>query len=144
MTYNFPPSTTFARPQRRPRKATTGKPRKYAERALQVQVVQHLNKLSRRLNWHVPNGGKRNLRTAVRFKAEGVRRGVPDLHFVLPPHGRLACLELKAEKGRLSYEQIVFRDRLLADGGLFETANNLDEALGILARWGVLPSEVGK
>lgn len=54
----------------------------------------------------VPNGGIRHIQEAVRLKAEGVQRGVPDL--VLPvPRGNHcgAYLELKANKGRLSEEQ---------------------------------------
>ena len=32
----------------------------------------------------VPNGGARHIRVAVKLKAEGVRRGVPDLHIMMP------------------------------------------------------------
>ena len=37
-----------------------------------------------KLMYHIPNGGKRNITTARRLKAEGVKAGVPDIH--LPVH----------------------------------------------------------
>lgn len=60
----------------------------------------------------VPNGGKRNVREAARFKRMGVRAGIPDyfLHVVKLTHESITpCgglwIELKAEGGRLSTEQ---------------------------------------
>lgn len=48
----------------------------------------------------VPNGGLRNKREAVRLKAEGVLKGVPDLVFA-EPRGRYHGLyvEMKRRKG---------------------------------------------
>lgn len=131
----------FPAPKTYKLRKTSGK-RKSPEHDLQVRLVRAINASSRHLNWAVPNGGYRHLLTATKLRAEGVRRGIPDLHFVLPPSGRLACLELKSESGRLSPEQKNFRDRLLADGGLWEVANSFDEAWGVLAAWGVVPSAV--
>lgn len=34
--------------------------------------------------FHIPNGGKRDIRTAVRLKAEGVKPGVPDICLPVP------------------------------------------------------------
>lgn len=51
----------------------------------------------------VPNGGHRGKVTAMRLKAEGVTRGVPDLYI---PEWRL-WIEMKRQKGgRLSKEQV--------------------------------------
>ena len=36
------------------------------------------------LMFHVPNGGKRDIATATRFKAEGVKAGVPDIFLPVP------------------------------------------------------------
>lgn len=54
----------------------------------------------------IPNGGKRDLRTAARLKAEGVKAGVPDICLPLPAGGFHGLyIELKTNKGRLSSEQ---------------------------------------
>lgn len=58
------------------------------------------------LLYHVPNGGKRDAIEAARFKAQGVKAGVPDL--VLPVarkgfHG--LYIELKRPGGRVSAHQ---------------------------------------
>jgi hypothetical protein len=37
---------------------------------------------------HIPNGGKRNIVTAVRMKREGVKKGVPDLFLPVANHYR--------------------------------------------------------
>lgn len=52
------------------------------------------------LMYHIPNGGKRNITTAKRLKAEGVKAGVPDIHLPVPRgsyHG--LYIELKRQKG---------------------------------------------
>jgi hypothetical protein len=50
----------------------------------------------------IPNGGNRNIITAKKLKAEGVRRGVPDL--LIPAWG--LWIEMKNTKGgRVSPEQ---------------------------------------
>ena len=52
--------------------------------------------------FHIPNGGKRDIKTAKKLKAEGVRPGVPDL---FSPEWRL-WIEMKRQKGgRLSADQ---------------------------------------
>lgn len=59
----------------------------------------------------VPNGGKRAMKEAIRFKAEGVTPGIPDLVFA-EPRGRYHGLyvEMKRRKGGyLSDDQ---RDRI--------------------------------
>jgi hypothetical protein len=54
------------------------------------------------LIFHVPNGGKRSIRTAIRLKNEGVVAGVPDLFC---PEWKL-WIELKRKHGGyLSQEQ---------------------------------------
>ena len=52
------------------------------------------------LMYHVPNGGKRSKAEAVRFKAQGVKAGVPDICLPVPRgkyHG--LYIELKRVKG---------------------------------------------
>ncbi len=56
--------------------------------------------------YHIPNGGKRSKAEAGRFKAMGVKPGVPDIHLPVPrgPYHSL-YIELKAPKGRVSENQ---------------------------------------
>ena len=44
------------------------------------------------LLYAVPNGGYRNAREAARFKAEGVRSGVPDLCLAVSNGGTAPCI----------------------------------------------------
>lgn len=60
-----------------------------------------------RLMYHIPNGGQRSKSEAARFKAAGVRAGVPDIFLPCPRsryHG--LYIELKRVKGgRVSGDQ---------------------------------------
>lgn len=65
------------------------------------------------LLFHVPNGGKRDVVTAARLKAEGVKPGVPDVWLPVPRlgyHGLV--IEMKCRGGRVSPEQRDWLDRL--------------------------------
>lgn len=111
-----------------------------SEAQIQRSVILHLEaNASPGVIWFaVPNGGYRNLVEAARFKKQGVRAGVPDLCFVLPNGGRAAFLELKKPKGRVSPDQLVFRQMALDTGALWGIAYGIDEAVKILSDWGVL------
>ena len=54
--------------------------------------------------FHVPNGGSRNIREAVMFKATGVVAGIPDL--ILIHQGKTFGIELKTLKGKVSDKQV--------------------------------------
>ena len=55
----------------------------------------------------------------------GVVAGVPDLAFVLPD-GRAAFFEVKTRTGRLSPQQIAFRDRCNAVGAPYAMARSVE------------------
>lgn len=66
---------------------------------------------------HVPNGGKRDARTAVNLKKEGVKAGVPDI--VLPVarggfHG--LYIELKVGRNKTSLKQDEWIEALKEEG----------------------------
>lgn len=120
-------------------KAATGVARRGREEdQIQAAVVLHLTvrAVPGLVWWHTPNGGNRSVTEAGRFKALGVKAGVPDL---LALHaGRLFALELKAERGRLSAVQAAMLADLEAAGAMVAVAYGLDEALATLERWGLL------
>lgn len=116
--------------------------RKNEEEQLQRAIVEHLRLRAPRdvLWWHTPNGGARSKSDGGKFKALGVRPGVPDLQFLFPD-GHVAFLELKAGDGKLSPEQtnfLIFCDRAGVEAAV---AYNIDQALTILEVWGALKPE---
>jgi hypothetical protein len=57
----------------------------------------------------IPNGGVRNIGTAIKLKKEGVMPGVSDLFLMVPKglkHGLF--VEMKAEKGKIQENQAEF------------------------------------
>ena len=53
------------------------------------------------LLFHIPNGGKRNITTAKRLKAEGVKAGVPDLFLPVSRGGFFGLfIEMKVGKNK--------------------------------------------
>ncbi len=90
----------------------------------------------RGLLWHVPNGGKRSLNEANKFKAIGVVSGVADLHFFY--NGKIYFLELKVEGGKQSANQKAWEDAIVAQQGFyviitsFEQFKNFINAIYIL------------
>lgn len=70
-----------------------------------------------KLMFAVPNGGARNIVVARKLKAEGVKRGVPDI-FLPVPRGTHAGLfiELKAGKNKPTLEQKEWAQGLMSMG----------------------------
>jgi hypothetical protein len=63
----------------------------------------------------IPNGGARSAVTGAILKAEGVRKGAPDLCFCLPNKKHCALyIEMKAptKTARVSKEQKIWQERL--------------------------------
>lgn len=90
------------------------------------------------LLFHVPNGGRRNLKEATRLKAEGVVAGVADLILLVPKYLHLhdeyetetfhaLCIEMKTEKGRQSAEQILWQYKVERYGYKYAVCRSLDE-----------------
>lgn len=83
----------------------------------------------------VPNGGKRDIRTARRLKAEGVRPGVPDVWFPVPRGGYLGLvIEMKSPENLTGTTPL--QKRWLAflqwQGYLAQVCNNVDAAIFLL------------
>lgn len=81
----------------------------------------------------VPNGGQRNVIVASKLKAEGVKRGVPDIWLPVARvgyHGLV--IELKADKGRKTPEQEAWLTFLWLQGYLAGCVWGADAAIGII------------
>jgi hypothetical protein len=85
---------------------------------------------------HVPNGGWRTASEAGRFKAMGVRSGVPDL-LLWTPHSRSFGIELKAGRGKLSDVQVLWRSTLESLGHRVYVCWSVDEVEAVLRIEGV-------
>ena len=86
---------------------------------------------------HIPNGGLRNMPEAVRFKAEGVRKGFPD---VILPVARGAfhslAIELKRRKGgTVSPEQRAWLAALKEQGWCAAVCRGAAEAITVIEEY---------
>jgi hypothetical protein len=77
----------------------------------------------------IPNGGKRDIITAARLKAEGVRPGVPDMCLPVARHGYHGLyIEMKIKGGRLSDNQKDWISKLTAQGYMVKVCYGWQEA----------------
>jgi hypothetical protein len=106
------------------------------EQNLQIQVVDFLRiALSPPATFFsVPNGGYRTPREASLMKATGQRAGVPDLWIMWP--GNLGGIELKAPKGVLSEDQMLWREITEANLHRWAVCRSVNEVVATLEDWG--------
>ena len=112
-----------------------------SEHDIQVRLMQYCHRhedprLS--LVFAIPNGGSRHRAEAVRLKAEGVKKGIPDLFFPIidAPRSRYGLfLEVKRPNGRESKEQAAMRVTLRYAGYCSEIAYGYDEAVNIIEQY---------
>lgn len=83
------------------------------------------------LLYHIPNGGKRSGREAVRFRAMGVKAGVPDLHLpVAKGMYHSLYIEMKRQKGgRVTDAQNRMIRRLQKAGNMVCVCKGADDAI---------------
>ena len=117
----------------------------FSEHALQVAVCQYMDVALRPGLYYlaIPNGGLRNISTARKLKAEGVRAGVADLQIMLD-QGRSARpgSSFKVKGGSLSPVQKAFRDVCHALGHPWAMAKTVDEAKEFLTAIGAVRGNV--
>ena len=82
----------------------------------------------------VTEPGPRGAKRQAILVGMGVHPGFADL--IVLCDGRVLFLELKSLKGKLSPDQEVFRDAVLAQGHAWALVRSLDDALGALADHG--------
>ena len=90
----------------------------------------------------VPNAGKRSYRTANYFRAEGMKRGAPDIVILRPVEdgaGGYATLfiEMKSKDGRLSPEQRDMHDVIRAEGNMVLVCRGCEDAVRQLVGLGL-------
>lgn len=89
--------------------------------------------LTRRLCYHIPNGGLRTARESAMLKAIGVLPGIPDIHLAIPAQGYASLyVEFKTESGRLSADQETQRSVLRAAGNAWYLCRSLEEFKDII------------
>lgn len=100
--------------------------------AYQSGAMPELNLL-----YHIPNGGSRRKSEAGRFKAEGVKAGVPDICLPVARNGIHGLyIELKRRKGgRTSQEQERWMRLLNAGGYLALVCRGWEEAADLIERY---------
>lgn len=107
--------------------------KKITEARLQYEIVQW-SQDNNYYCFHCPNGEKRDLLTGNKLMAMGVKKGVPDLIYIMD-NGRVVWVELKTSKGKLSKSQENFKNMLLQKNQeyLLVQADTLEQAVDYLA-----------
>ena len=89
------------------------------------------------LLYHIPNGGSRGKAEAGRFKAEGVKSGVPDICMPVARgeyHG--LYIELKRRQGgHLSVNQRIWIDELRRQGYCATVCNGWEQAVAVIVAY---------
>ena len=100
------------------------------EDSLQVAIANYLRLQYPKAFWcHPPNGGKRNVIEAAKFKKMGVRAGLPDiLIFERIDDCAGLFLELKAGKNKETELQIFAMNELRRNGWIGWIVYNFDDA----------------
>jgi hypothetical protein len=107
------------------------------EQQIQKAVFAHLRARAapRAFFWHPFSGGFRRPKEAAIYKGLGAIAGLPDVMVVY--QGKLYCLELKVEGGRLSEAQEQVLVRLREAGAFASHVHGLDQALAWLEAHGL-------
>jgi hypothetical protein len=90
--------------------------------------------------WHPFGGGFRRPKEAAIYKGLGAIAGLPDV--MILHQGKLYCVELKREGGRLSEIQERALIKLREAGAMATHCHGLDQALRLLEAWGILKGRV--
>ena len=86
-----------------------------------------------RMLFAIPNGGHRDIRTAARLKAEGVKRGVPDLFLSIPRAGYCGLyIEMKYGENKLTADQEAFFKKARDLGYCCLDFYNLEEFVAVI------------
>ena len=83
--------------------------------------------------YHIPNGGSRNKMEAANLKRQGVKAGVPDLHFPVALRGYHGMyIEMKAGKNKTTSNQDEWIELLTGNGYFVRVCYGFDEAREVI------------
>lgn len=116
--------------------------RRSPEESLQRAVADYLDTvLPQGYKWfHPPNGGGRSKAEAGALRAQGVKRGVPDV--IIVGDGKLYAVELKVGKNTISTEQMEWLDHFRENGFEAGVAKSVDDVRAFLKGAGIEIREV--
>lgn len=102
---------------------------RHEESTLQIGCVRWFRYQYPRLTlFAIPNGGNRNLITAMTMKREGVLAGVADLFLAFPSQGFHGLwIEMKTGKGRQSTEQKHFQTDMEKQGYKYVVCRSFED-----------------
>ena len=89
----------------------------------------------------IPNqglGGKRGIRHTSKLVAEGLRKGFPDICLPVPSADKTFCalyIEFKADKGRLSPEQLMYLNMLTENGAMYAVIRDADIGIELVMEY---------
>lgn len=118
----------------------TKKPKPPSEDGIQIAAVRRLreNPPVNALWTATLNGIRLTMNAAKKAKAMGLNRGTADLQFLKFDDGVTYYPECKRPGGRLSLEQIEFRNACQASGrDIWGVWTTVDELFDLLDRWGI-------
>jgi hypothetical protein len=106
-------------------------PQDLSEVQIQAAIVEWLNRCLRCRVAAIPNGTSTTPYGAMRARKEGLSKGAPDLvvAYVQDGEPRTLWIECKSRTGRLSEDQLRWRDDLQALGHDWLLARSLDDVV---------------
>ena len=118
---------------------------KRPEQFIHIAVAEHLRRrgVPGLVYFHCPMGAYYASRfQGAMMQALGARKGVSD--FILVHQSKIFALELKAEGGRASEEQLLFIADMERQGAYCAIATGIDQALATLEAWNLILPDLGR
>ena len=112
-------------------------PSEHEEQAQFVSMVEAAFPALSALLFAIPNGANKSPVARLRFKAEGLRPGVPDMFFASARNGRHGLfIEMKRRRGgTVSPEQKEYIEALRSEGYSAEVCRGCDDAFAVFAAY---------
>lgn len=108
------------------------------EQIIAVKWAKKQRKKHPEIRWlhHIPNGGKRGIRTAMVLKLEGVEAGVHDLFLPVARHDRHGLyIEVKFGSGKMSDLQKEFKEFVIGQGYATATCYTGKQIIKVLKKY---------
>jgi hypothetical protein len=107
---------------------------KEQEHQLQVSCIKWFRLQYRgRLIYAIPNGSKRNIVTATKLKAEGVTKGIPDIHIPIANrfyHGLYIEMKIKPNSPTTSQKEMM--NQLHTNGYKCSVCYSLEDFMSVV------------